>query len=141
MIFPLKPDSKQETPMKNQTEANKQNAINFYKTAYNGNPKLAIEKYVGDRYIQHNPLVEDGKDGFISYFTKMSTDYPNKRIEFVRSIAEGDMFALHTKQTWPDDIEYATMDFFRFDTNGKIIEHWDSIQEVPKTAKNKNTMF
>ncbi|MEZ9232513.1 nuclear transport factor 2 family protein [Vibrio amylolyticus] len=122
-------------------ERNKLNAVNFYRTAYMGDPKKAVELYVGDRYIQHNPLVSDGKQGFIEYFEKMHQDYPDKAIEFLRTIAEDNMVALHTRQMWPEGEEYATMDFFRFDATGKIIEHWDSIQEVPKQSAHTNTMF
>ncbi|WP_296702652.1 ester cyclase [Algoriphagus sp.] len=121
-------------------EKNKENAIAFYKTAYQGNPKGAVEKYVGKEYIQHNPDVSDGKQGFIDYFDRMQREYPNKSIEFVRCIAEGDLVALHTHQTWPDNDQYITMDFFRFDENGKICEHWDSIQKIPETSANPNTM-
>lgn len=122
-------------------QANKENAIAFYKTAYLGNPVEAVEKYVGDVYIQHNPLVADGKQGFIDYFTKMSEEYPNKSIEFVRAVAEGDLVALHTHQTWPGNDQYVTMDFLRFDENGKIVEHWDAIQQVPETTVSGNSMY
>ncbi len=122
-------------------EENKKNAIAFYKTAYEGNPKAAIEKYVGNQYIQHNPDVADGLEGFISYFERMQNEYPNKSIEFVRCIAEGNLVALHTHQTWPGNDQYVTMDFFRFDDNGKICEHWDAIQQIPKQSANQNTMY
>ncbi|MBU2921098.1 nuclear transport factor 2 family protein [Winogradskyella psychrotolerans] len=122
-------------------EQNKQNAIAFYKMAYGGNPEKAIALYVGDTYIQHNPAVADGTQGFIDYFERMQTEFPNKSINFVRSIAQGDLVALHTHQIWPDDDQYITMDFFRFDENGKIVEHWDAIQQIPKTAANENTMY
>ncbi len=122
-------------------EQNKQSAVDFYKMAFEGNPKKATELYVGDDYIQHNPLVGDGIQLFIDYFDKMAKEYPNKSIEFVRVIAEGNLVALHTHQTWPDNDEYVTMDFFRFDNAGKIVEHWDSMQQIPKTSANKNTMY
>lgn len=120
---------------------NKESAIAFYKTAYLGDPVKAVAQYVGAEYIQHNPLVADGKQAFIDYFTAMATDYPGKKIEFVRAIAEGDLVALHTHQTWPDGDEYVTMDFFRFDEHGKIVEHWDSIQTIPADTKNGNLMY
>ena len=122
-------------------EQNKNRAIAFYEMAYNGNPKKAIENFVGKEYIQHNPHVEDGTLGFINYFERMYAEYPNKSIEFVRCIAEGDLVALHTHQTWPDQDEYVTMDFFKFDDNGKICEHWDVIQQISKVSKNLNTMY
>ena len=122
-------------------EANKQNAIAFYRMAYLGEPAAAVERFVGAEYIQHNPLVGDGKQPFIDYFEEMARDYPGKSIEFVRAVAEGDLVALHTHQTWPGGDEYVTMDFFRFDDNGKIVEHWDSIQEIPGESKHGNTMY
>jgi predicted SnoaL-like aldol condensation-catalyzing enzyme len=97
--------------------------------------------YVGKKYIQHNPLVGDGIELFIAYFERMANEYPNKSIEFLRAVAEGDLVSLHTHQTWPDGEEYVTMDFFRFDTDGKIIEHWDSMQKIPEKSENKNTMY
>ena len=127
--------------MNNKLEENKKNAIAFYKTAYMGNPKEAVEKYAGEEYIQHNPIVPDGKKGFIEYFTKMANEYPEKSIKFIRAVAEGDLVALHTLQTWPGNEQYVTMDFLRFDDNGKIVEHWDSIQEVPETTVSGNTMY
>lgn len=127
--------------MKNDLDANKSNAIAFYKAAYLGDPANAVKQYVGGEYIQHNPIVADGKQAFIDYFDKMAREYPGKTIEFVRAIAEGDLVSLHTHQTWPGDDQYVTMDFFRFDDNGKIVEHWDSIQEVPKEMSHENGMF
>jgi predicted SnoaL-like aldol condensation-catalyzing enzyme len=122
-------------------EANKRNAIAFYRTAYLGDPAGAVERYVGAEYIQHNPDVGDGKQPFIDYFTEMATQYPGKTIEFVRAVAEGDLVALHTHQVWPGGDEYVTMDFFRFDSNGKIVEHWDAIQVVPPQTKSGNPMY
>ncbi len=127
--------------MKPDLESNKQNAIAFYRTACLGDPSKAVDQYIGAEYTQHNPLVGDGKDAFIEYFNEMARNYPGKQIEFVRAVAEGDLVALHTHQTWPGNEEYVTMDFFRFDENGKIVEHWDSIQAVPSETKNGNPMY
>jgi len=120
---------------------NKKNAIGFYKMSYEGEPRKAAELYVGGEYIQHNPLVGDGIEPFIAYFERMAKEYPDKSIEFVRAVAEGNLVALHTHQIWPDDEEYVTMDFFRFDEYGKIVEHWDSMQEIPEFTANGNTMY
>jgi len=127
--------------MNDKLNQNKENTIEFYKMAYNGNPKKAAELYVGAKYIQHNPLVGDGKQAFIDYFEKMYKEYPDKSIEFVRSIAEDRLVALHTHQVWPDNVEYVTMDFFRFDENGKIVEHWDSMQQIPEDSAHNNKMY
>ncbi|MEP5611157.1 MAG: nuclear transport factor 2 family protein [Cyclobacteriaceae bacterium] len=122
-------------------EENKQSAIAFYKMAYEGDPAKAVAQYVGDDYIQHNPDVANGTQGFIDYFVRMQEEYPDKSIAFVRAVAEGNQVALHTHQTWPGNDQYVTMDFFRFDENGKIVEHWDSIQQIPEKSANPNTMY
>jgi len=127
--------------MDTQLELNKKNAIAFYKMSYQGNPSEAVNLYVGDQYIQHNPLVGNGKAPFITYFERMQKEYPEKSIEFARAVAEGNLVALHTHQTWPGNEEYVTMDFFRFDDSGKIIEHWDAMQEIPDQTENGNTMY
>jgi predicted SnoaL-like aldol condensation-catalyzing enzyme len=120
---------------------NKKNAIAFYKMAYQGNPTKAVELYVGDEYIQHNPMVANGPQPFIDYFDRMQREYSVKTIDFVRAVAEDDLVALHTHQVWPDNDPYVTMDFFRFDKIGKILEHWDSIQQIPETSANINTTY
>ena len=133
--------SKRALTMTQDLQMNKENAISFYKMAYQGNPQEAVKNYVGNEYIQHNPLVANGAESFVEYFERMHKEYPDKKIDFVRAIAEGDLVALHTHQVWPDGDEYVTMDFFRFNENGKIIEHWDAIQEIPEVTKNGNTMY
>ena len=127
--------------MTSKLDQRKKNAIAFYKMAYEGNPREAAKLYVGSKYIQHNPLVGDGIEPFVKYFEKMAMKYPEKSIEFVRAVAEDDLVALHTHQIWPGDEEYVTMDFFRFDENEKIVEHWDSIQKIPDNSANENTMY
>ncbi len=122
-------------------ERNKINAVEFYRTAYLGNPRKAVEQFVGGEYVQHNPHVADGTEGFIEYFERMQIEYPEKEIEFVRCIGEDNLVALHTHQTWPGNDQYVTMDFFRFDENGKICEHWDAIQQIPQDSANPNTMY
>jgi len=121
---------------------NKQNAMACYDLAFNqSRPAEAVEKYVGDRYIQHNPGVADGKEAFIAYFMRMAKEYPGKRLHIVRSVAEGELVALHCRQEWPGDRDWAGMDIFRFDEKGKIVEHWDVLQRVPEKSENPNGMF
>lgn len=127
-------------------QQNKANAIAYYKMAYEGHPAEAVKLYAGNDYKQHNPQVADGKAGFIAYFDRMARDFPDKTIRFVRAVAEDNLVVLHTHQVWPATDkksmeEYVTMDFFKFDSHGKIIEHWDAIQQIPDTSANGNTMY
>lgn len=124
-----------------QLARNKENAIAFYRMAFEGNPRDGVARYVGEQYIQHNPWVADGPDAFVEYFERMNEEYGDKSIEFVRAVAEDDLVAVHTHQVWPGGVEYVTMDFFRFDDDGRIVEHWDAVQEIPETSANDNTMY
>jgi len=128
--------------MSRELEQNKTSMKAFYDLMFNQcKPREAIETYPGDVYIQHNPHVCDGKEAFLEYFERMAADHPGKQVHFKRAIAEGNHVVLHCHQEWPGDEDYAGIDIFRFDDDGRIVEHWDVLQVIAGGSKNDNGLF
>lgn len=126
-----------------QQEKNKKMVLDFYDLAFNKHrPTEAAKKYIGDKYIQHNPNVPNGAEAFYSYFEGHFKKNPKSKAVFKRSAADGDLVFLHLNSKLNDqDPGSAIVDIFRVENN-KIVEHWDVIQEVPtKDLGNANTMF
>ena len=122
-------------------EANKKIVVDFYNLALNQKDFDAAAKYFGPRYIQHNPSAPDGIEGFKRLVAFLKEKFPNSRSEIKRVIAEGDIVVLHVHSVRePGQRGRAIVDMFRLE-NGKIVEHWDVIQDIPEKPTNDNTMF
>jgi predicted SnoaL-like aldol condensation-catalyzing enzyme len=128
--------------IRNDTERNKQIVREFYDLAFNEKkPAEALKKYVGPYYRQHNPLAADGAEAFVDFVEGFAKAAPQFRTDFKRFIAERDLVVVHSNLVpAPGARGMAVMDIFRLE-NGKIVEHWDAIQDVPEKAANANTMF
>jgi predicted SnoaL-like aldol condensation-catalyzing enzyme len=121
---------------------NKDIVNSFYKEVFvHHRAKEGAEKFLSTNYKQHNPHVADGRQPFIDYFVPYYKAHPKAKAEIKRVLAEGDLVMVHvlSKET-PDDRGRAVVDIFRV-ADGKIVEHWDVMQEIPEKSANSNTMF
>jgi predicted SnoaL-like aldol condensation-catalyzing enzyme len=122
-------------------EANKKVVVDFYEKALNQKDFDAAAKYFGPRYTQHNPTGADGPQGLKNLVTFLKEKFPQSHNEIKRVIAEGDLVVLHVHSVRePGTRGRAIVDIFKVE-NGKIVEHWDVIQDVPEKSANDNTMF
>jgi predicted SnoaL-like aldol condensation-catalyzing enzyme len=123
-------------------DENKRVVKAYYEQAFNdGDPEGAVERYVGDRYVQHNPQAADGAEAFIGFVRWYRGQFPQLHLDIKRMIAEDDLVVTHSHiTTSPDDRGTAVVDIFRVE-NGKVVEHWDVVQPIPEEAANSNTMF
>jgi predicted SnoaL-like aldol condensation-catalyzing enzyme len=122
-------------------ERNKAVVVDYYQTAFNGEPEKAVAEHIGDRYIQHNPQAADGPEAFIGFVHWIRGEYPQLQLDIKRVIAEGDIVVTHAQLILtPGEPGQALADFFRVE-DGKVVEHWDVVQDIPATSANSNTMF
>lgn len=123
-------------------DLNKKVVLDFYDLAFNKHkPTEAAKKYIGAKYIQHNPHVPNGAGAFYGYFEGHFKKNPESQAIIKRALADGDLVAIHVhSKESKDDLGRAVVDIFRLE-NGKIVEHFDVIQAVPAQTANGNTMF
>ncbi|MBB3169663.1 nuclear transport factor 2 family protein [Simiduia aestuariiviva] len=120
--------------------ANKALVVDFYQQVLFERNADAIDQFIGDTYIQHNPNLPDGKAALKALIKALPK--PDKAVgKIVRAIAEGDLVVLHVNYYgWPGPQGGAVVDIFRV-ADHKIVEHWDVVQAVPAQSANDNTMF
>jgi predicted SnoaL-like aldol condensation-catalyzing enzyme len=122
-------------------EANKNTVMAFFEAGLNKKDFDAASKFFGERYVQHNPLIADGIDGFKAFLSFLMETFPQLRGNIKRVFAEGDYVIMHTHGVRvPGQRGSAIVDIFKLE-DGKIVEHWDVIQPIPENAINQNGMF
>ena len=138
----VRSSNRRQIEVTNTPENNKATVREFYDLAFNQRkPAEAVAKHVGNYYRQHNPGAADGSEAFVEFVSAFTDAYPGLTVEFKRFVGEDDVVAVHSNFVRePNDRGLAVMDLFRLE-DGKVVEHWDTIQEVPKTAASANTMF
>ncbi len=124
-------------------EANKKLVLEFYDLAINKKDYDAASKYLGDKYVQHNPTAADGPAGLKGFIDFLKSQFPQQHNEVKHVYTDGDFVILHVHSVrTPGTLGRAIVDIFRLES-GKVVEHWDVIQDVPDPvgAKNDNGMF
>jgi predicted SnoaL-like aldol condensation-catalyzing enzyme len=96
---------------------------------------------VGERYVQHNPLIADGVDGLVGFIWYLKQTFPELRVHIANLFAEGDFVIGHVHGVRvPGQRGSAIVDIFKL-ADRKIVEHWDVIQPIPDQAANENGMI
>jgi predicted SnoaL-like aldol condensation-catalyzing enzyme len=109
----------------------------LYSKVFNAGQADLFPGLIAGPYIQHNPLFPNGPEPLMGYL-KQTGSVP---CEVKRMAIDGNLAFVHVRYLNWGDKEHAGVDIFRFNDEGKIVEHWDVLQAVPETAANSNTMF
>jgi predicted SnoaL-like aldol condensation-catalyzing enzyme len=115
------------------TERNKQTVARLF-DAFRAGDVDAFDELIAEDYVQHNPQADNGLQAVKEFFRPVGP----VDMEVYRVIAEGDLVSAHVHyKNW----NMAAVDIWRFNNDGKMIEHWDVLQEVPETTASGNDMF
>ncbi len=122
-------------------EANLQLAMNVYHNVLMPMDSARVDEYLSPDYIQHSSLAEPGLPALKAWLDKVRVESPDARQTIHRAFADGDHVIVHVQvERWPGDPGFAVVDIFRC-AGGKIVEHWDVIQDVPTNPVNPNSLF
>ncbi len=119
----------------------KEIAEEFLHLCATGKARKAFEQFASPHFAHHNPWFGPDADSLINGMEENAKNNPNKVFEIQRSIAEGDLVAVHSRVTMtgqPTDI--AVVHIFRFQGE-KILELWDVGQAAPAESPNSLGMF
>lgn len=124
-----------------QEAANKAAVLAFYEKGLNQKDADAALRYLGDRYVQHNPNAADGPEGFRKFVAFLRDKYPQSRSEIKRVFTDGDYVILHVHRG--ARAGHARQRHHRHlpSRKGRIVEHWDAVQPIPEQSANGNGMF
>lgn len=119
--------------------------IDIYKLLEAGPTIDALREYVADGYIQHSTMLPDGPQPLAMLFSSSTKQYP-VAIDVHKIAVVGDFAMAHVnfrnlETADPADLGIAAVDMYLFGEDGKIVEHWDTLQNVPTHSANPNTMF
>ncbi|WP_086848504.1 nuclear transport factor 2 family protein [Amycolatopsis kentuckyensis] len=121
---------------------NKEVVLAFLRLAFTEKrPADAFAEYVGDGYVQHNPHAPAGGEASARYLAGFVARFPGLSLDVRRVIAEDDLVCTHSLlRLTPGSRGSAIADVMRV-RDGRIVEHWDVVQEVPETTASGNPMI
>ena len=123
-----------------QVETNKQIATTACQRIFGDLDATAVDEYMSDDFIQHNPTVADGPEGVKALVQRLASQgIPKQKIVFKHVGAEGDIVFLHSRYEMAGK-EWRFIDIYRVE-NGKLAEHWDAMMQRPDEPANNNLMF
>ena len=119
-------------------EANKAVVRQLYERVFNAHDVDAADRLLRADYIQHNPGIPTGREGFKTIFRDVFKVVPDARVQILHIVAEGDLVVVHvlnrgTPSGATAPIEMAGFDLFRVQ-DGLIAEHWDASLPAPPAA-------
>jgi predicted SnoaL-like aldol condensation-catalyzing enzyme len=140
-IMLASPCAQAQTSDVQKLERNKKIVTELYNAALNEKDFEKARRYLGDKYIQHNPTAADGPEGLKAFIAFLREKFPNNKSEIKRIFAEGDYVIVHVHAVRePGTRGNAIIDIFRLEGD-KVVEHWDVVQPIPEKAANDNGMF
>lgn len=105
--------------------------------------RALMARYINpNKYIQHSAVVPDGFEGLMGLVARFDDDFGSYAVEVKRMIAEDDLVVAHCHYTYgaKDPQGKSIVEIFRFE-DGRMVEHWDVIQDIPEVCANTNGVF
>lgn len=121
------------------TEANKALVRGFVEKVLIGGQTADMPGYFdGDAYTQHNPGVGDGVSSLGAAMQQMAAAGKTMKLDRVHKVLGEGSFVLTMSEGAIGGTPTAFYDLFRV-KNGKIAEHWDTIETIPPREEWKNS--
>lgn len=103
----------------------------FFREFFRDHDLSAAERYLHPDYVQHDHDVPPGVKGFQENFARIFEIFPNFHVNIHHILVDGDMVAMHGYGvTDPGKIEVLVVDMYRI-KDGKLYEHWGTVQPLP----------
>ena len=111
----------------------------FYDEVFNAWSTEKLEQYMAPDYRQHNPTVEDGREGFIRFCQGFFTQHP--RMQIIHIAEEGDIVMVFFRCQLDSGLN-KVCDIYRL-RDGLLCEHWDVVQHIDpdQVPANPNGQF